>query len=215
MTEDYMPAATAIELHLSYRGNDQLISSFAAALRDARAATGRCPDSGDMLDPQRAGNWLGAIGYLALTDQVGTTFRAPGATRGSGNIVEALRDFTTITEDDIDAVYALRNAFAHDFALVNLNPKRSSLQRHFEVHAARGAPLVAQPVTPWDGDLRERTASTRTRVNLWALADTVEGIVRRLVEQAADGTIEVCLPGGTDELLARYSFWIRTGPPDG
>lgn len=204
-----MPAAKAIDLYLSYRGNDQIVSSFAAALRDARAATGRRPDDGVMMEPERAGNWLGAIGYLALTDQIGSTFRAPGTSRPSGNIVEALKDFTGLAADDIDAVYALRNAFAHDFALVNCNPKTPFLQRHFQVHADPGAPLVVHPLTPWDGDLRRRTPASCTRVNLWALADTVEGIALELFAEARARTIEVCLPGGTDELLARYSFWVR------
>lgn len=204
-----MPKARAIGLHLSYRRSDRLISSFAAALREARAATGRRPDDGEMDDPEHAGSWLGAIGYLALTDQVGSTFRAPGTTRGSGNIVDALRDFTPVSAEDIDAVYALRNAFAHDFALVNLNSKKPSLRRHFEVNAQTGMPLVVHPTTAWDGDFRNRTHHNRTRVNLWALGDTVEDIVLTLFGQAKAGTIEVCLPGGTDELLARYSLWVR------
>ena len=51
------------------------MSSFWAALRDARCATGRNVETGTVVDEAKTGSWLGAIGYLMLLDQIGTAVR--------------------------------------------------------------------------------------------------------------------------------------------
>lgn len=215
MSETKMPRGHAIATHLSFGpavDGLQRLSSFAAVLRDARAVTGRSRETGEMIDPSLAGSWLGALGYLILLEQIGECFRPVGRQPLSGpKTVIALQLFADVTEARAEALYALRNAFAHDFGLCNpsSNPQR---QHHFAVCADPLASLVELPQAPWDGDYDNRTLLNRTQVNLWALAEVAEEVVHHLVELANVNALEVVLPGGSDELLQRYSMMFRNRP---
>jgi hypothetical protein len=209
----YMPEQRAIAMHLSYMpamGSIQVYSSFSAAIRDARAATGRDPDTGSMIDPLRQGNWLGAIGYMTLLDQIGTCFKPRSAEVVTGNsFTKALSYFADLNHAERQALYALRCSFVHDFALYNIHPKNSSLTHHFEVHADPNAPLIQLPTVQWDGRRSARTPDSTTRVNLTAVCTLVELVASKLFELANADELEVVLPGGSDELLERYGMYRR------
>ena len=74
-----------------------LFSCFMGALRDARKFTKRDKDTGQKLiedDCGDHGSWLGAIGYLALLDQIGGCFKPKDTATIPGNcIVKALGYF--------------------------------------------------------------------------------------------------------------------------
>src|SRR5437016_5185759 len=79
-----MAYVTALDEYLTLHGqgaDGNVWSCFAAALHDARKASGRNEDTAEVVDPASQGNWLGAIGYLCMFDQLGTTVRliSPGA----------------------------------------------------------------------------------------------------------------------------------------
>jgi hypothetical protein len=61
------------------------VSSLMAVVRDARLVTGRESMSGALLpeQAQKAGSWLGALGYLVMIDQIGECFTRAGAPASS------------------------------------------------------------------------------------------------------------------------------------
>lgn len=196
----------AILLHLSDRpaeGQWHSYSSFVAALRDARAATGRNLETGVLEDEPRSGNWLGALGYMALLDQIGKCFRSRGVSCSKHPVRAALECFAGSSDTEAAAVYALRCSFAHDYALVNRR-EDPLLQHHFQVNQDETGPLVALPKTAWDGKLGNRNANNRTVVNLRALGDVTEQVVATIREMADRAELVLVLPGGADELFARY-----------
>lgn len=61
-------------------------------------------------------------------------------------ITRALRSFSEIQDSArLDAIYALRHAFAHDYALFNPNTKTPSRQHAFNFRADGFSPLIALP----------------------------------------------------------------------
>ena len=209
-----MPENDAIKFHLSnisVQQNTMNFSGFVAALRDARKFTKRHQDTGVKLTDDTCGNhgsWLGAIGYLVLLDQIGKCFKPKNvAAIGDNSISKALKYFTTLPHDQIDALYALRNAFAHDYALYNINNARPTYTHHFTVVQSPTQAIVIPPQIPWDGIPANRTAANLTIVNLEALGDTTEIICGALLTHVNNNNLEVTLPGGSDELLQRYSFY--------
>jgi hypothetical protein len=60
------------------------------------------------------------------------------------------------------------------------------------------------PRLRWDGDYNNRHPENQTRVNLQAFGDLVEGVCSRLVTLAQKKELEICLGGGSDELVQRY-----------
>lgn len=196
--------------HLSYRHATEevhLYSSFAAALRDARTVTGRDLDTGRIGDPNMSGSWLGSLGYMVLLDQIGKSFRPVGSpvSREPRAFIRALHYFSQIEDDrQIDALYALRCAFAHDFSLSNVGEPRFT--HHFRVGANHYHSLVVLPSQPWNGHRTTKRDYTRTYINLWALSDEVEAACQKLFDLANARQLEIMLPGGATELVERYGI---------
>jgi hypothetical protein len=187
-----------------------LLSSLVAGLRDARGDTGRNPDSGrvENPDPIVVGHWPGSLAYLTLMDLVGEAFRPLGRRRvkpsNTPGIIKALRYFTKCTPRDIDAIYALRNSFAHDYSLLRKHPRDPTRYFHFRLTAEPNSPLVRHASRRWSGDYRQPLRrSTATTINLWALGNLVEIVVGEL---ARTGRLSIELAGGSHELLRRYTL---------
>ncbi len=210
MSATIMSEAAAIAQHLQLhvaKGGTLYFSGFMHALAEARRATSRDVASGRKLPESHGkhGSWLGAVGYFALLDQIGKCFRPRGSRRVAGKpIAQALRHFSDLSAAEIDALYALRCAFAHDYSLINVHAKQS-LQHAFIVGQGTGC-VVALPSKSWNGDLTARDRSCTTQVSLEAVGDLVEDVVGRLRDAASRGKLEVALPGGADELVHRYLF---------
>lgn len=202
-----------LALHLNLQppaGSLQPCSGFVAALRDARLATGRDPSTGAKLPDRRdlLGPWLGAVGYMTLLDQIGSCFQPKGQAAVKGNTIrQALSRFTSLDDQRIDAIYALRCAFAHDYSLYNSNRKNPGLTHHFAVGIGGSNDLVILPKTRWGGDYKRKNDDTKTTVNLEVLGDLVEEICRKIIELAARKELEIVLPGGAQELISRYGFY--------
>jgi len=214
MSENYMPSEIALKLHLLKappQNGIQFFSGFMAALGDARSATGR-DDLGRSEYPLKHGCWLGAIGYMALLDQIGSCFKPINRPKQNGNtITKALKYFTSLSDAEIDAIYALRCAFAHDYSLYNIN-NRPSLTHRFQVTAGGSLKLVDLPNIVWDGDYANKSPDNVTTINLESFGNMVESICSNIFTLANNNGLEVVLIDGTDELLQRYSYFTRIGP---
>jgi hypothetical protein len=212
----------ALQLHLGSHvptpvgdGKRAYISSFWAAVRDARQATKRDMGTGAVTDEPSTGSWIGAIGYMALLDQIGSSLKPAGVRPAAGAaIVCALTYWTTLDAASIDALYALRCALAHDYSLFNKNARNPSLQHLFALDRRATGDVVRLPARPWGGDYEHRDDDMRTWVSLRLLGDLAEEVVAAVVAAHAAKNIEIILPGGANELAARYSIVVpwSTGP---
>jgi hypothetical protein len=209
----------AINLHLttSYidKGTWTFFSGFCGALKDARKMTGRNIETGakDLTNTfGHLGSWLGTIGYLSLLDQIGGCFKrkdGPVIEANKSCIIKALKNFSSLNDDQIDAIYALRNSLAHDFSLQNVG-HRQGLKHHFDLDNSPTNPLIVLPSTPWDGRMETKTLQNLTKINLQALGDTVELLVKNIISLNNSDELEIILVGGRQELIDRYSFVTGT-----
>ncbi|MDE3237264.1 MAG: hypothetical protein KGO81_15060 [Bacteroidota bacterium] len=186
-------------------------SSLVHGLRNIRLITGRNQDTGLANPGGYLGNWIGAIGYITILDQIGTCYRPEFKERINEttmpSIQKALVYFTSLTKEEIYAVYALRNAFHHDFSLLNINLNKKKYCHHFEVDAHPTNYVIRLPKTPWDGNISSRNRTNATYVNLQALGDLVEGIYTELLRLESENKLVLELDGGELELKARYIFY--------
>lgn len=184
----------------------KIISGFAACLKDIRVSTGRDPQSGIVIDPQRTDSWLGSIGYMVLLDQIGSCFKPKNVQLAQGNsIMKALSHFTNLGNDEKQVIYALRCALAHDYSLININAKEPKLTHNFGLTRGSGV-LIRMPKTQWDGNYQNRNANNQTLVDLQELGNLVENICKNLFALANKDELEIILTDGTDELIQRYTF---------
>jgi hypothetical protein len=213
MTEKRMSSKQAIELHLTNHPQAEgihVFSGFAAALTDARIVTGR-DKLGKKIDRTKHGCWLGVVGYMALLDQIGTCFKPKQKSHENGNSIrKALKYFSNLSDDEIEGLYALRCCFAHDFSLHNVNKERQSRTHRFRVGIGTSTHIVMVPSVRWDGDYESKSLDDLTAVNLEAFGDLVENICQQLSTLADTDELEIVLPGGSEELLHRYSIYTLT-----
>lgn len=205
----------AIKFHLtnSYisSSNSTFFSGFCGGLKDARKVTGRNIENGTKDDSNafgHLGSWLGTIGYLSLLDQIGSCFKklnGPTVDPNKSGIIKALKNFSLLSDDEIDAVYALRNSFAHDYSLQNIG-KRPGLTHHFNVDNSDTNPAIILPRQSWDGLITNKTEDNLTYINLQGLGDIIENLVENIIQLIETDEVEIILAGGQNELIARYSF---------
>ena len=198
------------------RGNEY--SAYRGALNDARLVTGRSLEDGSLMPDYPCKPpiviWLGALGYIALLDQIGACFKPshkPRIEKGN-SISKALKYFTGLSDAEIDAIYALRCSFAHDYGLSNIKKNKdksidTSLTHRFQVNARNDMPLVSFPTEPWDGVYTNKKPENVTKISLFLLCELVEGICAQLLALAESGNLDVELDKGYDELERRYGFY--------
>jgi hypothetical protein len=199
------------------------VSSLIALLGDARAAAGR--DSNGRLHSGRRGeSWLAAAGYLALLDQVGTSFTLIGAAtakskKSKQSFHHALRTFSLVRDEQtIEALYALRCALLHDYSLANVSQKKdpqkaAELTHFFRLAADTATPLIQFPSTPWNGDYANITRENETWVNLQKLGDLAEDVVARLRSEHQAGNLDT--PLELQEFELRYGLYFAIDSVEG
>lgn len=166
-------------------------SSFEAAFTDAANARG---------------SWIGAIGDLVFLDQVGTALtRTDANAHDPSSIERALERFSDLDAKERAAIYALRNALAHDFSLVN-NPSRNKprdadLRHAFNLELDGASPLIVLPDPPWDGN---PSTVNVTHVNLARLAELTAEVRQRIFACYAKGVLALAL--SPEETRRRYIF---------
>lgn len=192
-------------------------SCFTAALRDARRVSGRDEATGQVVAQQYLGSWAGAVSYLCLFDQLGTAVQCAPEPAGFAARVQALggseRDFRStlyrfsdVTDQDAATLWALRNALAHNFSLVNvpLNQNRADLRHRFVLHVG-GNQLVHYPNVPWDGQFPGQGGQTAVSVSL--LGEVGETVATRLCAAQAAGNLTTTLTPAA--FRARFFFAVH------
>jgi len=209
-----MDKKTSINIHLTLNykeSNDNLIhfSTLCGALKDSRKMTGRNIETGEKDSSNtfgHLGSWLGTMGYITILDQIGKCYRPKKMKpldKNKSAIIKALKYFTDLNDLQINAIYALRNAFFHDFSLFNKdNPK---YLHHFAVDNNSTNPIVILPKKAWDGKLDNINDNNETYVNLQALGDLVENIYNKLLDLSKHDDLQIELEGQENELALRYS----------
>ncbi|TWI83692.1 hypothetical protein IQ13_1805 [Lacibacter cauensis] len=202
-----------ISFHLNliepYDDDTIVFSSLVAALRDARQATGRNIETGENPDKNNntlSSNWLGSICYLVILDQLGKCYKAkkdPNLTDLSP-IQRCLKLNTKLSDQEIDAIYALRNAFAHDYSLSNKNSKKPSLTHHFTLRGAYTNPFIKIPSVKWDGQNENKSIDNTTIIGLPWIGDFVEDIYKIVSSLHTENKLEIIIPGGAEEIKNRY-----------
>ncbi len=208
-----------IKEHLTYdrvNVNGKIVeSTLVHGLRNTRLITARNQDTG-IPDPDstsgRTGNWLGAMSYMAILDQIGTCYKhkakAQGINLPTNSIEKALFYFSDLEDDSRKALYALRCAFLHDLSLLNLDdmrkgkPPRQKYVHHFLVYDHPTEGTIELPANEWQGVIADRTNDNGTKVNLEWFGNLVEDVYKKLLSLEEDNLLELLLEEA--QFKARY-----------
>ncbi|MDP8210529.1 MAG: hypothetical protein P9M05_06925 [Candidatus Stygibacter australis] len=188
-------------------------SCFTKGLMYAREATGRNSKTGQSQEYAKHLNISGALGYFALLEQIGNCLKPKSSLiydTHQNNIHKALHYFSTLSNDDIFVIRALRNTFSHDFSLYGTKKSTNkNLLHHFKLVFSDTEPLLLLRTAEWDGELNTKNENNRTVVNLEKLCNLIDKICADVQEMAKENELEIVLKGGFKEYYDRYSINIR------
>lgn len=202
-------------------------STLVAGLRDCRIyskrdiVTGRHNPSSTVGDE---GNWLATIGYFTVLDQIGSCYKPKGILEPETNtnsikfaIEQFAYDLLANDPRKLSALIALRNAFTHDFNLLNIprNPNLVALEQHkFTVMVDLNETWVIKlPSQQWDGNIEDKNfleVNDTTFVNLFGFGSLVESVYSRIYELAKNDEIDLQIP--LVRLLNKYTFVTSEHP---
>lgn len=202
-------------------------STLVAGLRDCRVYTKRDVTTGKHNSEIKfgdEGNWLGAIGYFTVLDQIGSCYKPLGVAEPQANantIKFAIEHFAfdLIGNDagQLNALIALRNAFTHDFNLLNIprDANMIALQQHkFTVTAdTKNNWVVKLRANQWDGNIDGKNfydISDTTFINLFGFGNLVETVYSKIYDLLTKDQIELRLP--TLRLINKYTFVTSDHP---
>jgi hypothetical protein len=191
--------------------NSGFKSGFIKVLQEARKLTGRNVNTGqkNIEDNDENESWLGVIGYMVLLDQIGKCIKPKDkCIKEKRSIIKALRYFSTLDDNKIDVVYALRCAFSHDFSLFNFNDDSRFCHR-FLISTDKSQPLISLPNNIWTGQYDIDQNDDITIINITLLCDLIEGIYSKLLELARADELEITLKKGIREFTFRYGLRLK------
>ena len=145
----------------------------------------------------------GLINYLIFLEQVGTIFKLASAK--SSGIHIALENFSTLTEEQIFAVRALRNSLTHNYGLATeIIPQNLNKRHKFTLSIERNLEVIRLPTIKWHGDFSDKNEQTNTTVFIIDLCDIIESAYSKLKEENENNNVEIVL--GRDELKSRFTI---------
>jgi hypothetical protein len=190
-------------------GDDLHISTFRAAVRDARQLCGRDVDTGAIVGEPTA-LWPASLTYLVLLEQIGKVIRPTWSKRRkpSRDLRAALGEWHSgLNQTDLDMLYALRCAFGHEFAMANENANHPTLQHRFELHDAGERTLVKYN-GQWNGVYGAGAVGGPTAVNLRELAEVVEAVVVDIERSVAARDVRLIDGVDLEMVLNRWGFRV-------
>lgn len=205
-----------VDFHLTgydYPQNGKLMQScLTKAFREARVICGRDEFNGDPVVLHKLGWWSGAMVYMSILDQIGSCYRPkysrkkPNRKSLKSDFHLALFYFTDLSELEIIEIYSLRNAFFHDFSLLNKSDKYGKYNIFWLFDEVDGE-LLKLPTKKWNGGFKNINNNEQfTKLNLKLFGDLVESILIRLIKLKSTNKLKNILKGKAKELLYRYTF---------
>lgn len=194
-------------------------STLEANLGNCRAFTHR-DGIGNVAEGRGAGDWLGAIGYLTLLDQVGGSVKVRKPLRqpyGKSGVLQALADFSNLPEEDSLCLYALRNSLAHNFSLVNVPPedarigkKKRRKMTHLFTLTEGTTQLIHWSSRKWNP--RQANGTEATTVDLRLLGDLVEEVIANMNRTYALGQLRIRTDGSNTPARWRRAHFFQHAP---
>jgi len=185
------------------------------AVRDARLITGRNIDTGKLLqneflvnkmgEPLDQYSFIGIINYLLILDMIGNAFSIKQfTTTKTTSIYKSLKQFSTLNDDDIYAIIALRNSLAHNYSLVNIPAHKefSSKLHHFKLINGSTQKMI-KIKSKWGNPNNSKSEINETVIGVDNLLDMIEGVILNLKKENELDNLELNLD--FNQFVMRYT----------
>ncbi len=154
-------------------------------------------------------NFVPVVGAFGVVEQIGFTYKRTDMTEFSNpkasSINKALYYFAGFEEgnEDVKALYALRNSFLHNASLMAKALHQNKPSYYFQFDRQIDV-LVKYPDVAWNGDISTFEPQYTTLINPEKVIDLARIIVDSALGCLQSGVLEVDLEFGEKELFYRF-----------
>lgn len=178
-----------------YQRNDDLNSS------DDETYIIRCSDESEL--------FTALFLYLNILEQIGLLFCKD--TLKKNGTKKALEKFDSqINSEERTAIINLRNSLAHNFGLVNYDPKTKKTTHKYTIDMAnKSEKVIKLPRQTWDGNYADKSEETSCIVNAFALIKLVHQIINEAITQYNNNTLSFAIED-LEEIKAKFTIIVNT-----
>jgi hypothetical protein len=146
--------------------------------------------------------------YLIAIDCIGCLFENSTITpkiENNNSIIRALKSFSSLDDERIEAVKDLRNTLAHNFGLATESKGGTKKTMHkFTLSFSDKAEAIKLPKKDWDGDYDDKKQRRSTIIGVSSFCDLAESIIANVYSCYESGSLILRI----DENEAKSRFTI-------
>ena len=146
--------------------------------------------------------------YLIAIDCIGCLFENSTITpkiENNNSIIRALKSFSSLDDERIEAVKDLRNTLAHNFGLATESKGGAKKTMHkFTLSFSDKAEAIKLPKKDWDGDYDDKKQRRSTIIGVSSFCDLTESIIANVYSCYESGSLKLRI----DENEAKSRFTV-------
>ena len=148
--------------------------------------------------------------YLIAIDCIGCLFdnlTITPKTENNNSIIRALKSFSTLDDERIEAVKDLRNTLAHNFGLATESKGGAKKTKHkFTLSFSDKAEAIKLPKKDWDGDFGNKKQSCSTIIGVSAFCNLAESIIANVYDSYEKGLLKLRV--SEEQVKARFTVLV-------
>ena len=147
--------------------------------------------------------------YLIAIDCIGCLFENSTITSKIENnsIIRALKSFSSLDNERIEAVKDLRNTLAHNFGLATESKGGAKKTKHkFTLSFSDKAEAIKLPKKDWDGDFGNKKQSCSTIIGVSAFCNLAESIIANVYDSYEKGLLKLRV--SEEQVKARFTVLV-------
>lgn len=148
--------------------------------------------------------------YLIAIDCIGCLFEnstITPKTENNNSIIRALKSFSSLDDERIEAVKDLRNTLAHNFGLATESKGGVKKTKHkFTLSFSDKAEAIKLPKKDWDGDYDDKKQSRSTIIGVSSFCDLAESIITNVYSCYESGSLKLRID--ENEATTRFTVLV-------
>ncbi len=147
--------------------------------------------------------------YLNILEQIGLLFCED--TSENNNVINAINKFDSqINSEERFAIKNLRNSLAHNFGLVNYNPKTNKPTHKYTIYMGDEKEKVIElPTKEWDGNYADKSKETSCIIYIYPLMKHIHSILKKAKAQYLNNELSFAIDN-IEEIKSRFTIKVSS-----
>lgn len=153
---------------------------------------------------------IGLTIYLILLDLIGCLFEKKDSfIKYKNGVKKALSLFSSLKDEEIEAINNLRNTLAHNFGLateIRYDKRGKEIKgRKFTLSFSDHDPIIRLPIKEWDTKYEDKSEDTSTIIGIYAFCNEIEQVIKNLMDTYHLGELKFNKSLSEEEIISRFT----------